>query len=235
MAANIFENRHVMARMRLYHSPGACSLAVHIALEEIGCEYEPAMLRVNQQENKRPEYLAVNPRGRVPALVIEDDKGERVLTEVLAILTYLAGQFPEKGLLPLEGEAFARSLEWMSWLGSAVHQTGARTIIRPSGFVDDEACQEKMREAGRLRVRASYEDMNARLAGRQWAVADQYSFVDSLLVVYYRWGLKVGMDVRNDFPEFTRVIDKALARPAVRRAIDQEGIAAEFGIEEGVT
>ena len=219
-----------MTAFRLYHSPGACSLSVHIALEEIGCDYAASRVTVAKGENKLPEYLSVNPRGKVPALWVCDEKGERVLTELIAILVYLAQRYPDKSLLPLQGEDFARALEWMSWLGTAVHMTGTRTIIRPGGFVDDEACQEKIREAGRARVTAAYEDMNERLAGRPWALGEHYSFVDSLLVVYYRWGLKVGMDVRAQFPEYTRVMDKALARPAVRRAIDQEGIASEFGL-----
>lgn len=219
-----------MSEFTLHHSPGACSLSVHIALEEIGCDYHAACLLVAKGENRTPQYLAINPRGRVPALVIRDQGGQRVLTELLAILVYLAQRFPEKGLLPLEGEDFARSLEWVSWLGSTVHQTGTRTIIRPSGFVDDALCQEKLREAARGRVLAAYQDMNDRLVGREWAVGDRYSMVDGLLVVYYRWGLKVGMDVRTQFPDYSKVMDRVLARPAVRRAIEQEGIIADFGI-----
>lgn len=219
-----------MSIYKLYYSPGACSFAAHIALEETGCEYETRRVVVAKKENREPDYLVINPRGRVPALVISDEHGERVLTEAMAIMVYLARRFPGRQLLPMDGEDFERALEWMGWLGSTVHQTGTRAMIRPSGFVDDEGCQEKIRTAARERVRSYYQDIEQRLSGREWAVGDRFSVVDGYLLVFYRWGNKVGMDVRQDFPNYTGIMDRVRQRPAVRRVIERESIDLDNGL-----
>lgn len=218
-----------MSAYRLYYSPGACSFAVHIALEEAGCDYDAHRVVIANKENRAPAYLAVNPRGRVPALWIADERGERVLTEAMAIMVYLARRFPDRQLLPLDGEDFERALEWMGWLASTVHQTGTRAVIRPGAFVDDEACQAQIATVGRARVRGHYQDIEQRLTGREWALGERFSLVDAYLLVFFRWGNKVGMDVRGDFPHYSAIMDRARQRPAVQRVIEREGIDLDKG------
>ncbi|MGH8516343.1 MAG: glutathione S-transferase N-terminal domain-containing protein, partial [Panacagrimonas sp.] len=91
---------------RLFHSPGACSMAPHIVLEELGVPYEAVRVVIAEGGNRTPEYLSVNPRGRVPALWVNDAGGERILTEAMAIMVYLARRHPQPSLLPEDPERF---------------------------------------------------------------------------------------------------------------------------------
>lgn len=209
---------------RLFYSPGACSLAPHIVLEELGVPYEPVRVTIAEGANRRPEYLSVNPRGRVPALWVRDERGERVLTEAMAIMVFLAQRHPLPALLPAEPEAFVRALEWMSWLGSVMHQAGVRTVFRPERFTTQAAGAEAIAAQGRETVRAGYADIETRLAGRSWALGEGFSAVDAYLLVFYRWGNRCGLSMRSEFPEYARVMDTVRARAAVARVVEREGI-----------
>ena len=129
---------------RLYYSPGACSLAVHIALEEIGAPFERREVSVARGETTQPDYLAVNPKARVPALAIAGES--RVLTELPAILTFLARQHPEANLLPSSNALDeARCHEWLAWLAGWVHGVGYGELWRPLRFVSDPSLSEAHR------------------------------------------------------------------------------------------
>jgi glutathione S-transferase len=212
------------AQYRLFHSPGACSLAPHIVLEELGVAYEPVRVTIAEGDNRKPEYLALNPRGRVPALWIRDARGERVLTEAMAIMVWLAQCHPEARLLPSEPEGIARALEWMSWLGSSMHQAGVRTVFRPERFTTDAAAAPGIAAQGRESIRLGYADIEQRLAGRAFALDDRFGVVDAYLLVFYRWGNRCGLSMRSEFPEYARVMDAVRARPAVARVVQREGI-----------
>lgn len=218
-------------KYQLYYSPGACSLASHIALEELEADYEATEVVIADGAHLQPAYLAVNPRARVPSLVIRDDGGERVLTETTAILVYLAQQYPERELLPLNaGDApysLARALEWIGWLGANVHQGTTRSVIRPGSFTDDESAFESVRAKGRERAREAFADIDDRLSRSAWALGDRFSFVDAYLLVFYRWGGKCGFIMRDAFPHFTRAMDAVRARSAVQKVVAQQGIAIE--------
>lgn len=209
---------------KLFHSPGACSLAPHIVLEELGVPYEPVRVVIAEGANSKPEYLAVNPRGRVPALWIGDESGDRVLTEAMAIMVYLARRHPEPSLLPTDLEGFARALEWMGWLGTVMHQTGVRTVFRPERFTTDATAAPGIAAKGREFIRTGYADIEQRLAGRHSALDGGFSAVDAYLLVFYRWGNRCGLAMRSDFPEYTRLMDEVRARPAVKRVVEREGI-----------
>lgn len=216
---------------RLFHSPGACSLAPHIALEVLaetaGVTYEPVRVVIADGANRKPEYLAINPRGRVPALSFRDADGiEQILTESTAILLFLAQRHPDARLLPNEPTALIRSLETLSWLATTMHQTGVRTVFRPERFTTgtDKAAHEAIAEQGRITVRAGYAELDASLAGRRFALGDAFSAVDAMLVVHYRWGNRCAIDMRRDYPNFAAVVDGVRAIPAVARVIAREGV-----------
>jgi len=103
--------------LTLYFAPGASSMAAHIALHEVGAPFESRPLSLAKKENRTPAYLAINPEGHVPTLLIDG----RPLTEVAAILFYLARRFPQAELLPDDIEAQAQAVSWMSFLASTVH------------------------------------------------------------------------------------------------------------------
>jgi glutathione S-transferase len=128
----------------LYYWPGASSVVPHIVLEEIGAPYEHILINLPKGQHKSEEYLQINPRGKVPALSIDGS----VLTENVAILTYLAKRFPEKHLLPRSLSEEAQCVSLMAWFASAVHPTFAH-IIRPERFADDTAAQLNVKETAR--------------------------------------------------------------------------------------
>lgn len=212
---------------RLFYSPGACSLAPHIVLEELGVPYDGVRVTIAEGLNQRPEYLAVNPRGRVPALAYGEEGAQKILTEAMAIMIFLAREHPEAGLLPTATEDFVRAVEWMGWLGSTIHQTGVRLVFRPERFLADPAALEPLRAKGRETARAGFDDIEARVAGRQWILGDRFSAVDAYLLVFFRWGNRLGFAMRQDYPHYTAIMDRVRARPAVARAVAQEGIEIE--------
>ena len=210
---------------RLFYSPGACSLAPHIVLEEMGVPFEPVRIVIAEGGNRTPEYLAVNPRGRVPALAWHEGNQEKILTEAMAIMVWLSVRHPQVGLLPApRTESFVRALEWMNWLGSTMHQAGVRTVFRPERFTKDAASAPAIAEQGRETIRVGYADIEQRLSGKRFALDDHFSAVDAYLLVFYRWGNRCGLPMREDFPHYARIMDEVRARHAVRRVVEREGI-----------
>lgn len=212
---------------RLYYSPGACSLAVHIALEEIGTPFERQEVSIARGENTQPEFMAVNPKARVPALAVAGEA--RVLTELPAILTFLARRHPEANLLP-ERDALdeARCHEWLAWLAGWVHGVGYGELWRPLRFVSDTSLCETISASGKRTIVESYAVIEAKLDGtRGWAVASCYTIVDPFLLVLYRWGNRIGLSMQAGYPAWTAITERALARPAVQRAMANEGIAID--------
>lgn len=213
------------ATYRLFYSPGACSLAPHIVLEEMGVPFEPVRVVIAEGGNRTPEYLAVNPRGRVPALTWREGDREQVLTEAMAIMVWVSMRHPQIGLLPApRTEAFVRALEWMNWLGSTMHQAGVRTVFRPERFTTDPAGAPAIAEQGRETIRAGYADIEQRLTGRRWALGENFGAIDAYLLVFYRWGNRCGLAMREQFPNYARIMDEVRARHAVRRVVEREGI-----------
>ena len=150
-----------------------------------------------------------------------------ILTEAMAILVYLARSHPHANLLPGETLQLVRALEWMSWLGSTIHQTGVRPVLRPDRFISDPTAFEQVQAKGREMVERGMIDIEERLRGRAFALGERYTVVDAYLLVFFRWGNRVGLPMRQRFAEFTRVMDAVRARPAVQRAVEQEQIEIE--------
>ena len=128
----------------LYYWPGASSMVPHIVLEEIGTPYQRQLVNLARGEHKGDAYLKINSHGKVPALAVDNT----VLTENVAILTYLARRFPEAHLLPDGAIEEARCLSTMAWFASAVHTTFAH-IIRPERFATDKAAHGNLKETAR--------------------------------------------------------------------------------------
>jgi glutathione S-transferase len=121
-----------VTQLKLFYAPGACSLAPHIVLEETGAPYEPVRIALAKGEQRTPEYLKINPKGRVPALV----EGDWALTENPAILRYLARRFPEMRLWPEDARPEARCAEWLAWIASTIHVAYAH-VRRPERYASD--------------------------------------------------------------------------------------------------
>lgn len=199
--------------LKLYYSPGACALASHIALEEAGAAYEAQKVDLRAGEQKRPEYLAVNPAGSTPAL--ETDKG--VLTQNTAIMGYVAQQHPEAGLAPTDPFELARLQAFNGFLASSVHPALGRTLF---GGLKDTARDEAATLAlGKLQL---VEDT---MIEEPWVFGDRYTAADGYLSVFSRWARQAAMLDPARFPKLNAHLDRVQARPAVQRVLQAEGIA----------
>jgi len=205
-------------KITLYYSPGACSLAPHIVLEELGVPYEAVRISTAEGMQRSPEYLRINPRGRVPTLAVDG----RVLVENVAILAFLGGGFPERGLWPSKTWDQAQALSTMAWLADTVHPAYAH-FFRPERYVQGEACLGAVKEGGRRSFWDGLAEIDRLLAGKRWAAGGRYSVVDAYLLVFYRWGNRNGFPVR-DLSHYTALAERVLARPAVKRVMAAEGI-----------
>ncbi len=207
--------------IKLYYSPGACSLAPHIALEESGAVFETQRVAIAEGDNSRPDYLAVNPHGFVPAL---ETDGE-VITENVAVLTYIASRFPEAHLLPFDRPlALAKALSQMAFLSSSVHIAFAQ-VWRPRRFTVDESVHPQIIAGGRDRISRFYTEIDERLGGSDWLAGDEMTVADPYVLVFFRWGNRIGLDMAA-YPHWAAHSRRMLARPAVQRALAREGLAA---------
>ena len=203
---------------KLYFSPGAVSMATHIALEEVGVPYtlEPILIKEGQQLSER--YRRVHPLGRLPALEIEPGV---VLTETPALLSYLAELSPQLALMPEGGLSRARANEWMSLLASAVHVTFI-SFFRPDRYTSDEAARAALKVDGQERFFDLLRYVDGRLPDRGFVLGESYSLVDAYLTVFFLWARRFELPVQ-ELPRYARLAAAVLPRPAVRRALEQEG------------
>lgn len=211
-----------MTARKLYFAPGACSLAAHIVLEESGLPYEGKQLDLAAGEQRSAQYLAINDRGRVPALV-EDGW---VLTECAAIMRHVARQVPEKGMWPTDLREQAAVDEWLGWLACNHHVTYAH-IRRSERYTDDEGAYDGIR----AKAAETYGDLctmtEVRLSHGGWAVGDSYTVADPYLLVFWIWGRgpSLKFDMAGRFPAWTAHAKRVAARPAVQAVLAREGLA----------
>jgi glutathione S-transferase len=205
----------------LHYSPGACSLAPHILLEEIGCPFTLKLVSTSDGSTRRPGYLKLNPKGRVPVLTCKDF----VLTEAPAILLHLAMSNPQAGLLPSEPDGLARSIEWLNWLSGTVHSIAVRQVWRPETFTADGSHHAGIVEKGKENLESAFAMINDRLTKTHWAVAECYSCVDPFVLLFYRWGNRMGFNMPERYKAWTHHTHRVIAREAVVRALAKEGIS----------
>lgn len=205
----------------LYYSPGACSLAPHIVLEEIGLPFSLALVSTSDGSTRSPEYLRINPKGRVPVLTI----GDSVLTEAPAILLHLAMSYPAANLLPNSPQGLVRCIEWFNWLSGTVHAVAIRQVWRPESFIHDDARFAEVAEKGKENLGAAFAHIETRMGEAEWAVGPSYSIVDAYLLVIFRWGNRIGFDMRGRYAAWTHHTLRVLGRPAVERALKREAIS----------
>lgn len=209
--------------LKLFHSPGACSLVPHIALEEAGTDFEAVRVTLAQGEHLKPEYLAINPHARVPALAT--NRG--TITENVAILNYMADRFGAAGSVP-RGDEFtaAKCNELLGWFSSTVHISFAQ-VWRAGRFTQNEKIHQPIIDGGRENLIQQFGEIEG-LAGDGWLVGSQFSAADSYALTFFRWGNRIGLDMTN-YPKWAALNRRLLDQPSVRRAIEREGLAtAEF-------
>jgi glutathione S-transferase len=199
--------------LTLYFTPGACSLAPHIVLEESGEAYEKHQVDMAKNEQRSESYLKIHPQGRVPALRL--DNGE-TLTENTAILPYLGKRF---GLWPTEAIAEAKALSLIGFFAASVHPAHAH-FGRPERYAADTAAFPTIKETGLKTFHDYLKQIDVMLAGREW-LADKYSVLDPYALVFYAWGFRRELPVA-ELEHYTAFKERMLARPAVRRVAVEE-------------
>jgi glutathione S-transferase len=206
--------------MKLYYAPGACSIGIHTLLEEIGKPYEAVRLDIRAGDTQKPPFIELNPKGKVPTLQRDDG---RVITEYPVIAHYLAKANPEAKLLPRSEEAELTAAEAMDYCVATIHMQGFSRLFRPANFAPNEADHEAVKARGRELVEKGYALMDRQLAGKEW-IAGEYSIADSALFYVEFWGGKrMGMQLP---PNLAAHLERMLARPAVQRMLEQEGLKA---------
>jgi glutathione S-transferase len=202
--------------LTLYYWPGASSMIPHITLEEIGVPYDRRLINLAKGEHKSDAYLTINPRGKVPALSVDGN----VLTENVAILSYLAKQFSDARLLPQNLPEEAQCISTMAWFASAVHPTFAH-IIRPERFANDPATQLVVKETARKTFWAHCAEINGLLEGKEWMMGAQYTVADPYAFFFYDLGSRIKLPMR-ELVAYNAFSERMLQRSAVRKVLELE-------------
>ena len=200
--------------MKLYYSPGACSLSPHIVLREAGLAFEPVLASTKTHKlQDGTDYYGINPKGYVPLL--ELDNGER-LTEGPAIVQYIADQVPAKKLAPTAGTmARYRLQEWLNFITSELHKSFS-PLFNP-------AMPEEGKALYRTRLGERFKWVDGQLAGKNYLMGEDFSVADAYLFVVAGWGKHVGVDI-SGLANLGAFMARVGARPAVQEALKAEGL-----------
>ncbi|WP_431264472.1 glutathione transferase GstA [Roseateles chitinivorans] len=200
--------------MKLYYSPGACSLSPHIVLREAGLAFEPVLASTKTHKlQDGTDYYGINPKGYVPLLELDD--GQR-LSEGPAIIQYIADQAPGKQLAPANGTMERYRLqEWLNFITTELHKTFS-PLFNPA--ISDDA-----KGVFRTKLHERFKWVEEQLAGKQFLMGDQFSVADAYLFTVSNWGQHVGVDL-SGYPDLVAYRGRIAARPAVQEAMKAEGL-----------
>ena len=208
-----------MPDISFWYSPGACSLAPHVLLHELGLRYTACETLVRTGATQSAEFARINPKKRVPVLSLDGE----IITEVPAIATAIAGLAPERHLMGRTALEQARVYEWMNWLSGTLHGQGFGGVFRPQRFSDQPEMFDSIKAKGRQSVADGFAVIEGRLTGLH-AVGDGFTAVDPYLLVFYRWGNAVGFDMTQTYPSYTRFAREIVKRESVVAALAAEGL-----------
>lgn len=201
--------------LTFFYAPTSCSLASHIVLEEAEAPFEAHRVRLHTAEGV-DDYRRINPGGTVPALSI----GGVIVSENVAILTWVAGAFPDAKLIPEDPVDAARVMSLIAWFASTVHIT-RRMARAPWRMTPDETTHPSLSREGRSRFFANLQKIDGLLEGRDWLVGDRMSIADAYALVFYAWGHADEHPV-VDLVHYSEHVRRLVARPAVQRAMGRE-------------
>ncbi|HYE45574.1 MAG TPA: glutathione S-transferase family protein [Caulobacter sp.] len=202
--------------LTFFYAPGSCSDASRIALEEAGADYRALRVDLRASEQLKPEYLALNPKGRVPALVT--DAG--VITENVAILGWIAQSYPEARLAPTDPFGFARAQAFNAYLSSTVHVAHAHKM-RGYRWADDPACLAHLTAKVPETMAACFRTIEEHMIEGPWVLGEAYSVCDAYLFTLADWLEGDGVDPRQ-FPKVYDHRERVRARPATRKVLAQQ-------------
>jgi glutathione S-transferase len=212
-----------VATIKLFYYPGNASMAPHFLLEEIGQQFELALVDRTRYEHKSADYLKLNPNGLIPVLV----DGDVVLYETAAICLHLADTHPEKGLAPELGTPDrAQFYKWLMWLTNTFQST-LITYFYPERWVDADnvsgAEQVKAHAESKIAALLDQLDDQLELSGGPWLLGQRYTVLDPYALMLCRWTRGFSKPGR-DWPQLGDYLQRVLARPAILRALKSEGL-----------
>ena len=209
--------------MELYFAPGACSFVPHVALEAVkaatGQAFEPKLVKLHKGEHRTPEYLAMNPNGQVPVLVVEG----KPLVQIVAICDYLDRSFPEAGLLPTAPWARAQALSQLAWMNNTVHPTFTH-VFRAAEYAESEAAQAEVKKVAAAKYRKLLERIQGwvALANPHW-YGERITCHDAYAFTLLRWGGYAGIDPES-LPSYLAYVERAMTAPPMAAALERERV-----------
>jgi glutathione S-transferase len=204
--------------MKLYYSPNACSMAIHVILEEIGEPYELGLVKFAEGAQYQPEYLAISPKSKVPALQRDDGS---VLTELPAIAWYLARSHPQANLIPAGVEGEARTLELLDYITATIHMRGFTRIFRTATFTPRKEDEPQVAARGREMIIEGLNILEPVLGTKDYLLG-AYSIADAGMFYIVYWADRRAKITLS--PVWQAYLDRLLARPAVMRMLAAEGL-----------
>jgi len=208
-----------MRKIKLYYCPGHFSFPPHVILNEIGLPFEAIHMSIKDGATRTPDFIRLNPKGKIPVL----DTGSEILTECSAILCYLAFSYPDRKLIPSSPMGIARTIEWTNWMSGIIASSHAQSL-HPYRFTDEGHAHDGIRKKGSESLQLAYSQINDKLEGCEWAVADGYSIVDPTLLIFFKWGHLTNMDM-SQFKNWETHTKRMEQRPAVQKTLASEGIS----------
>ena len=201
---------------KLYYAPGTCALASYIALEEVGADYKAERLDFKANQQNSPEYLEINPKGRVPSLVT--DRG--VVTETPAILAFIAQSFPQAKLAPSDPFAFAQAQSFNNYLCATVHVAHAHKA-RGYRWASEESSFADMKRKLPQSMSACFDLIENGMLKGPWVMGEQYTICDPYLYTIGLWLDGDGVDLKT-LPKVMAHRQRMSERPAVLKVLAQE-------------
>lgn len=201
----------------LYYSPGACSLAIHVALNEIGSEFKLENVAVPNGQPRSPEYLKINPRGSVPTLKIDDF----ILREGAAILTYLLDTH-KNSLLPASGLERAAALEWLCFANSTLHPAYSRCFFQHR-ILGDNAGSNPLYKPSIALIQKYWDEIEERLQTRDYLCGADCTIADILVTVIANWSFAMKEPIHFG-PKTKAFFAKIISRPSYQKALEVEKI-----------
>jgi glutathione S-transferase len=209
-------------KLQLYFAPGACSFVPHVALEAAQAEFEPKLVKLHRGEQRTPEYLALNPNGQVPVLVVDG----KPLTQIVAICDFIDRSFPENRFLPTDSWNRAQALAALAWMNTTPHPTATRFFF-PERYAESEAARAEVKKRAAEEFRRCLERLQSMVSSAApfW-FGSQVSFHDAYAFTLLRWGGFAGIDPAT-LPAYKAYAERVMQAPPVAAALARERISLD--------
>jgi glutathione S-transferase len=207
--------------LTLHYAPGACSMVPHILLLETGLAFERVLTSTVDGTTKSDAWKKINPKGRVPVLIIDGE----VLTEVPALSSYIASLAPSMQLMGRNPMEQARVLEWFNWLSGTMHAQGIAGMFRPYRFTDDESAFPAIKAKAKQTLTDGHQQIEAKLTGHEWAIGKHFTAADPMLLFVMRMSNRLGFEMAETYPAYTAWAKRMEARPSVQQMLSEDQIS----------